>query len=111
LLVAHLPAALLRGRAYPGAREPEAFRVGDRVAASAMALGAAGALAAGLLFALPPRDVPTSALALLLFVGLLPLAGGGLAFLLPRLAGAPLPGATILGAALALCASGGIGLA
>ncbi|MEA3200698.1 MAG: hypothetical protein QOE90_2126 [Thermoplasmata archaeon] len=111
LLVAHLPAALLRGRAYAGEPEPEAHRVGDRLAAGAMALGAVGALAAGLLFLVPPRDVPTSALALLASLALLPTLVGGLALVLPRLAGQPLSGATILGAGLGLGALGAAGLA
>ncbi|GEM_PF-6569223 len=114
LLVAHLPAALLRGARYDGDdlfAPEQPFRVGDRVAAAALATGAAATLASGVLLVAPPRDVPTSALALAILVALPAILLGALAFLLPRLARAPLSGATLLSASLVLGGLGGVALA
>lgn len=114
LVVAHLPVAVLRGRAYEG--DPilaggQPYRVGDRTAAACLAVGATGFVAAGALLVAPPRTIATSSLTLLVLLGILPLLVGGLVFLLPRMARAPLSGATVVIAALALGGLGAIGLA
>lgn len=78
----------------------EPFRKGDMVSAAYHGVALAGLAAAALLLAFPPRDLPTAGLAVLVLGALVPLAAGALLFLLPRAARQPLPGATLLLAAL-----------
>lgn len=109
-----LPLLAWRGEPLPSAPGPFAqdqpHRVGDRAALVLLLAGAAGLLAGAILLLLPPRGLPLAGLAVLL-PALFPLAVGAFAFLLPRLADAPFPGATLLYAALAVLTMGAVGLA
>ena len=110
LVAAHAPLAFLRPR-YEGDRlfgPEQPFRMGDSVVAGFFALGALGLAAGGVLLLAPPRANDASALALLVAASALPLLVGALAFLAPRVARAPLSGATLLAGSLVV---GGLGSA
>lgn len=94
------PLALLLSPRWAGARETDEHRPADLSALAALGLSLAGVLAGGLLLIALPRMLPHAALAALLLGGVLPAAFGALVFLLPRAAGAPLRGATLVHAAL-----------
>lgn len=99
-------ASAARGPRLADARpaDAEAHRVGDRLAAAGLAVGLAGVAGGALLLVLPPRGLPVAGIVALLGGGVLPLLLAPLALLLPRLARAPLPRATVLGAALGVLA-------
>lgn len=104
-------ASLLRGAPLASREEASTHRVGDRVGAAGVVAGVAGLVGAGVLLVAAPRGLPVAGLAVLIVGAVLPLLGGVLALLVPRLSGVALPGATILGTALALLASGAAFLA
>lgn len=109
-IVAHAPLALTRAR-YAGDRlfgPEQPFRMGDSVVAACFALGAAGLATGAALLLAPPRANGASALILVVAAGALPLLLGALAFLAPRVARAPLSGATLLAGSLVV---GGLGSA
>lgn len=111
----HVGATALAGRPWRGGvalfAKDQPFRVGDTLAAGAALVSMLALVASAALFAWPPRGLPNAAAAVFLLAFALPFFGAFLAFILPRNAKAPLPGVTLLAAALALLASGAAGLA
>jgi len=77
-------------------------RKGDYGAAVALGAGALGLAVGAILLLVAPRGLPSSGLFVALSAGILPMAYGGLAFVLPREVGARLDGVTLIIAGLVL---------
>ena len=108
-----LPLPALRGPALDAHASPFApaqpHRVGDRAALAALVGGFLALVAGAVALVLFPW-VPGAGVAVHVLAACLPVAAGVLAFLLPRLAGAPFPGTTLLVGALGLLLLAGLAL-
>lgn len=111
----HLGASAAFGPEWRGGvalfAKDQPFRRGDVGAAAAFGLGLLGLALAGVALLYPPRGLATTGLALAIVSGLAPFLLGVLLFLLPRNAKSPMPGLTLVGAALGLQAYAGVALA
>lgn len=114
ILPLHVVATAALGKPWRGGfalfAKDQPFRVGDTLAAASFAVALVGLAASGALHVAYLRGLVVAPLAAHLLLFALPFFGGVLVFLLPRNAKRPLPGATLVGAALLLLALSGAAL-
>lgn len=110
----HLAASAAWGKPWRGGvalfAKDQPYRRGDQVAAAAFIAGLVGLLGSGVLLVWMPRGLPSAGFVFALIGYAFPFLVGALCFFLPRNAKMPLPGATLLVAALALQAFATLGL-